>query len=203
MALVLVVLALSLTVGGASWVSAHTANSPLITLPDPEESTTLSQRVAQRKNTASLKLTDSQIQNIAGRCAAAQTRLKNVQTKDKSIADNRHQTYEGVATQLDAIINRLQNQNVDTAQLKTAQAKFNNAINKYLADALSYKTAIDDAVLVKCAADPQGFEATLQEARKLRVQLAKDSEQVKAQVPGLADALTGAKNSLLNAKESD
>ena len=161
-----------------------------------EQSTSLPQRIAQYKQSAALHLANVQLQNIAKKCSRAQTILQKVKTKDITNAEIRRQTYTGLATQLNALIGRLERQNVDTAGLKSSQAKFNGSISQYLSDYESYKTALDDAVVMDCASDPAGFEAALIDARQLRSKLAKDSAQIKALVPSLAKDLSASRDAL-------
>lgn len=200
-----IAIVLVVATGSGIAVAATTSNSslgPLVAPNDPEQSTTLSQRVDQRKNATKVRLSASQANNIAQKCVTAQTGLQQIGAKDKAAAQTRTQTYSALATQLTNTVDQLQRQNVDTASLQTVQTQFNNSINQYLSDNATYKAAMDDAVVMDCASDPTGFEATLQTARQLRAQLASDAAKVKAILPQLTQDLNNAKEALIKVNDS-
>jgi DNA repair exonuclease SbcCD ATPase subunit len=186
-------------ISGIAWAEAATASSssPLTAPPDPEQATTLAQRLTQRKSKLKTQLTSIQSQNIVKKCSAAQTSLQAIKLKDQAKANARIKTYTDLATQLSTIINRLEKQKINVDGLKATQTKFNDAINQYLTDNAAYKTALDDAIAINCGTDPVGFETTLISTRQLRTQLSKDSAQIKAVVPDLAKVLSDAKAELL------
>jgi hypothetical protein len=199
----LVGVALVPIISGFAWAASSSVSStPLITPNDPEQSTTLPQRIAQRKTALKLNLSSVQSADIAKKCAVAQTGLQQIKTKDQTVAANRQQIYSDLATQLNQMVDHLDRQSIDSATLKAAQTKFNNGVNQYLSDYEIYKTAMDDVVVMDCANDPAGFEATLQSARQLRSQLANNTVQVKAAVPALSQALNADKQNLINRTSS-
>jgi hypothetical protein len=185
-------------ISSAAWAAttqSSSSGSPT-TPPDPEQSTTLQQRIAQRKTAFKISLTAVQSQNIAKKCSAAQTALKTIQAKDKTKEFNRTQAYTDLATKLNTVVGRLDSQKVDTTNLKLEQTKFNSAINQYLADAATYKTALDDIVALNCIADPTGFQTALVEARQFRTKLSSDVQQIKSVNATLIKALGDLKNTL-------
>jgi hypothetical protein len=177
--------------------NSSASGNAVVTPNDPEQSTTLPQRITQRKNTIKTKVSNAQLQTIAKKCAIAQTGLQDIKTKDKSKIEDRRQAYTDLASKLSTIIGHLERQNIDVTNLKSEQVKFNSNINQYLTDAETYKTALDDAVVMDCAADPAGFEATLVGARQLRSQLSNDSAQVKSEAAVLSKTLTDTKSTLI------
>jgi hypothetical protein len=174
-------------VAGAAIVTNQ--SSSLIFPNDPEQSTSLPQRIAQRKSALKLQLSAAQSQHIAQKCEVAQTGLQDINTKDKAAAQARSQTYSDLAKQLANTIDSLNRQKTNTASLTAAQTTFVRGINQYLTDYEAYKTALDDAVIMDCTADPAGFEASLQDARSLRTNLASDVAKIKSSVPALTQAL--------------
>lgn len=173
--------------GGAVFAAAS-SSSPA--------ATTLSQRLTLRQQTLAVHLTNAQFQNIAKKCSQAQTTLQKIKAKDTAIAESRRQTYTNADTKLSAVVDSLERQGIDTASLKVSQTKLNSAINQFLNDSESYKTALDDITAMDCTKDPIGFEATLMDARRLRTQLAKDSLQIKALIPVLTKDLAASKSAL-------
>jgi hypothetical protein len=170
--------------------------SPLATPPDPESSTTLEQRIDQRKKAYKAQLSAAQQQAIKTKCSLAQTTIQDLQTKDTAAATARRETYTDLATQLNDVIGQLKKMGVDTTQLETSQKQFNDAINIYLTDAVAYRTATNDAVVMDCAKDPSGFEANLMALRQLRSQLAIEAANIKVVRPALIKSINEAKQSM-------
>jgi hypothetical protein len=71
------------------------------------------------------------------------------------------------------------------------------SINTYLKDAEAYKTAMDDAIIVECKTDPEGFKASLSEARQLRGVLGPDVNAVKSNLAALRQALSDERQLLI------
>ena len=178
-------------------------DNPLITPKDPAQTTTILERIAERKSDFKVQLTLAQQKNLKTKCAAAQTVMQNLKTRDAAGADNRRQIYTDLATKLSNLVDKLKSQGVDTTGLTTAQKKFNDAINVYLADAVAYKSAMDDTVVLDCLQDPAGFEAGLMSARALRAQLANDVAKIKAVRPALIKALGDASQNLSASEQRD
>ena len=183
-------------------VWAATESNGLVSPTDPAQSTTMPQRIAQRKNAINAQLTTARQQRLVKQCAVAQTGIQQIKIKDTAAANTRRETYTKLATRLSTIIDRLERQSINTTALKTAQDAFTRAINQYLKNAISYKTAMDDIVIMDCAKDPLGFEATLLSTRQLRARLSSDTARVKTAVPLLTQELDKAKQELIE-KEND
>jgi hypothetical protein len=163
---------------------------------DQAQSTTLDDRTALRKSTYSVNLTIAAQKGLAAKCGAAQSGLKNVQTKDSAAAKARLDIYSELTTRLNNTIDNLKVQNTDNTALKTAAGKFDSAVTQYTDDVSKYKTTLDDAVSIDCRADPTGFEAALLDARALRVQLAKDADAIKTAGVDVSDNLAKVKEAL-------
>ena len=192
-------LGLSILLVGSSVLAVE--GSPLVTPTDPEQSTTMTQRIAQRQSALKLKLTATQQQSLKAKCTAAQIKLQALKTRDAEAASKRQQVYSDLASKLVEIIAQLKLQGIDTTQITAAQESFNAAVNDYLSDAVAYKTALDDAAAIECSADPTGFEASLLSARQLRTQLTADVAKIKAARPQLIKTLNFAKQSLNSSSE--
>jgi hypothetical protein len=188
-------------VSGVAWAATGTdsSTSPLIPPADPEQSTTLQERMAQRKSALKIPLTTAQSQNIIKKCSTAQTVLQKVQATDKTKISNRTQIYTDLATHISTVITQLDSQHVDTTNLKLVQTKFNQSINQYLADSVTYKTTLDDIVAMNCKTDPTGFQTTLVNARQLRTKLSNEAAQIKSTVPTTTKAITDLKNNISKA----
>jgi hypothetical protein len=175
-----------------------TTSSPIVTPPDPQATTTIEQRIAQRKAAAKPQQTAARAAQIASKCSLAQTAVGQLRTKDTKARVARNQAYTTLATRLNNIVINLGNQGFNASELFAKQKQLNDAINKYLATAMDYKTAVDDLVNMDCKSDPAGFEATLSLVRSHRAQLASDGAAIKAQLKPLIDTLNTVKHSLNN-----
>jgi hypothetical protein len=194
----IVVIAGAVIAGG---VVLAASDNPLIIPTDPEQATTLPQRLAQRKAAFKVQLNATQQQVIKSKCSLGQTGLQDIKTKDSAAATTRLQVYSDLAIQLANIIDHLKRQSIDTTKLAAAQKQFNDTINTYLSDAVAYKTAMDDTVVMDCAADPAGFEASLMAARQLRTQLASDVAKIKSSRAGLITVLNDSQQALIKANQ--
>lgn len=193
-------LAVIFLVGGVAFAvnspGSVTTSSPIITPPDPQASTTIEQRIAQRKAAVKIQQNAARSQQIASKCSLAQNAVGQIRTKDTKTRVQRNQAYTTLASRLNRVVINLGNQGVNTSDLFAKQKLFNEAVNKYLSTSMTYKTAVDDLVNMDCKTDPAGFEATLSQVRSLRAQLAKDGEAIKAQLNPLIDSLNSTKKKL-------
>jgi hypothetical protein len=181
---------------------AHADNSPtvladLTTPTSLEDTTTTAQRVAQRKASSKLQLTAAEKLNLASKCSLAQSALTDVRTKDRKAATIRLQAYSDLSKKLAFLVDNLSAQGVDASQLLAAQNKFVGGINTYLKDAEAYKTAVDDAIDMDCKADPEGFKASLNEARQLRATLSTEVNSIKDNLPAIRATLSDERQLLI------
>jgi len=185
--------------GGAVYAAntgAVTTTSPIITPADPQATTTIEQRIAQRKAAARIQQSSARVEQLVAKCTLAQNAIGQLRTKDTKVRVTRNQAYTGLANRLNAVVINLGNQGVNASELFAKQKQFNESINKYLATSMEYKTAVDDLVNMDCKADTNGFESTLATVRSLRTQLAAEAGAIKAQLGPLIDALTNVKKQL-------
>lgn len=173
-----------------------TTSSPIVTPPDPQSTTTIEQRIAQRKAAAKPQQTAARAAQITSKCSLAQSAVGQLRTKDTKARVARNQAYTTLATRLNNIVINLGNQGFNASDLFAKQKQFNDAINKYLVTAMDYKTAVDDLVNMDCKADPAGFDATLSLVRSHRAQLATDGAAIKSQLKPLIDSLNAVRSSL-------
>jgi small-conductance mechanosensitive channel len=190
------ILAFIFLTGGVTLAVASSSNNSASTQTDSGQINDLSSRVALRKTTYSVNLSKTQLAVLTSRCQPAQVKLKSIQDKDTMMATSRHDAYAELSTQLNKLIDNLEQQNTDDIELKSAAGKFNSAISKYTEDATSYKASLDDLMAMNCKTDPIGFEATLLNARELRAQLSKDAEDIKAVSTSVTEKLATTKEAL-------
>ena len=176
--------------------TTNTVLSSLITPDSQEDSTTIDQRLAARRPKVQLSAADKQ--NIAAKCALAQTVINDRKTKDTKAASIRLQTYNELVKRLTFLVDNLSSQGSNASELLNAQNYFVASINNYLNDAQSYKTAMDDLVIMDCQSDPAGFRATLNEARVDRAKLGPDVATIKNNLSNLQKSLGDSRQALIN-----
>ena len=179
-------------------VNAETTNtvlSSLITPNSQEDSTTIDERMASRRPKVQLSAADKS--SIAAKCSLAQTAVNDRKTKDTKAASIRLQTYNELVKRLTFLVDNLSSQGSDATQLLNAQNYFVASINNYLNDAQTYKTAMDDLVVMDCQKDPAGFRATLTEARALRAKLGPDVNTIKNNLANLQKSLGDTRQMLI------
>jgi microcompartment protein CcmL/EutN len=162
----------------------------LVVPQSPEDTSSIDQRLAIRKDTYKAMLPATANAAIASKCVLAQSTIAEIKTKDVKAASVRFDAYNSLATRLSYLVDNLSGQSVDASTLLDAQNKFVNAVNTYLVDASAYKAAIDDSVTIDCQKDPAGFRASLLDTRALRTKLSGDVAAVKASTATVRKALS-------------
>jgi hypothetical protein len=182
------------------FAQSASGNGPLTFPSDPSQTTTIEQRIAQRKTITKITINAATAQTIAAKCALAQTAIGVVKTKDSTAREVRTQAYTNMAVRLNQIVENLGNQGFDASDVSSAQQKFNTNINRYLSDAQNYKTTMEDLVNMDCGKDPAGFSASLTMARSLRSQLAGDVTAIKDSFKDVSKVLNDVKKYLPKSK---
>lgn len=177
----------------AAKASGATAITQLKIPDDPNNTSTLAERLIKLESNYQTQIDALSKVHIASACESAQVKLKAIKVKDDNSTKQRQQTYKNFSERLNGIVVNLQRQGVEEAKLVEAQNKFNTDINTYLADLQNYKTDLDDAVTVQCAEDPTGFYASILEARRLRIKIMADEQAVKATTPVVTQAANAVK----------
>lgn len=176
--------------------AAHSEASGLSEPANSEKATTLAERIKQRKDELKLVLSSDAKQKLSNKCTPAQKVISTLKTRDSSIRGKHKLAYSRIAERMDVIIAKLTKQGLSTATLSNAQQRFVDSVNQYLLDAEAYRVAINDLAALACAAEPEGFQATLLTARTQREQLAKDVVAIAVAVSEVKTALADAKKAL-------
>ncbi len=178
--------------------TTNTVLSTLITPSSPEDSTTIDQRIAQRKTTYKAQLVAVNAAQVASKCSLAQSVLTEVRSKDSKTASIRLQAYNDLAKRLAFLVDNLSSQGTDATALSNAQTQFIASINTYLNDREKYKVAMDDAIVIDCNADPVGFRASVLDAQKLRATLIPDVAAIKNDQAAMRTALSNERKLLIS-----
>lgn len=142
------------------------------------------------------ELTTDLATSISERCVSAQKKISDLRTKDTGAMEKYYTGYGEIADQVSALIGRMKQQSASTAAPQTALNQYIDAVNRYLVNAESYSSSIADIQAMDCAADAEGFVATLESARESRANLADDIQTIEQKVDDLSAALTNAKSGL-------
>lgn len=198
----------------AGGVLSLTATSLVLAVSDADSSTsnsgdvkttsliTLEQRLKERQSRLKTKLDDLTRKRLIAKCGPAQPALIKVKARSLKDGENRSKAYSGLIKRLGTIITLLEKQGINTTELKSLKSQLETAIAQYDKNAESHRTALGDIVTMRCAADPAGFQATLETIREQRPQLGKDAVAVKNLLAELKQALASAKKALADVKSS-
>ncbi len=168
----------------------------LVEPADTSQTTTKDQRISQRKTELKVQISEQSLKTLAQKCEKVQKVVAALKTKDDKTLTTRHDFYTSSANKLNYIVDNLKKQGISSTTLESAGQPFGVAVNKYLADAQAYKTAIDDLASMDCAKDPTGFRATILSAQQLRAQLANDVKKVNSTFAQIKDAVEQIKTKL-------
>ena len=158
---------------------------------DAAPGSTLEQRVAQRTAEQNLNLSQKEITRYTSKCVGTQSVLREMQNKLGGIIDNRLDVYAKVDAKLWIIIGQLKLAEKDTFKLESQRAELANKVSKYGGTLNQYRQAIDDIVVVNCAADIKGFMSLVATARQYH-------ESIRAQSGDIANFVVNDIKSTLN-----
>jgi hypothetical protein len=193
----LLVSAAVLIIGVSAGSSTVLGQSDLLNKPvDSQKTSSLSDRITERKKKYKLELSASAQDSIEKKCAAAQVKITELKEKDAVSIDKYYKAYGSIADQVSTMVARLNGQGVSTAGIQTALNQYVDAANQYLVDADLYKAALADMEAMECQEDAEGFAVSLQDARKLRTKLATDAQAAETKVQSMTVALINAKDKL-------
>lgn len=164
----------------------------LVEPADTSQTTTKDQRISQRKTELKAQISEQSLKTLAQKCEKVQKTIAALKTKDDKILTTRHDFYTSSANKLNYIVDNLKKQGISSTALENVGQPFGVAVNKYLADAQAYKTAIEDLAAMDCAKDTTSFRATILSAQQLRAGLASDVKKVNstfAQIKAAVDQI--------------
>jgi hypothetical protein len=167
-------------------VSAQTGTTdtttPETTTTTTDDAATRGERLTKRKAAQGTKLTTAQQKRLLTVCKAAQGKATSAQNRIKGLQTSRTQVYGNLVERLTKLSAKLQAKGVDTAELQAEITNLQTQIDTFKADVTAYRQAVDDLVAMDCAADPAGFQASLDAARAGREKLQQESTAIKTYV---------------------
>lgn len=120
----------------------------------------ISERISQRDT----KLSEEQKRHYKAKCQAAQTKLREHQEQAKEYSEQNDKKIDELLNKIAGLLNNLKENGRDTSQ---PDATFKKALD-YKAELdktkNNYLTSLNDAAVVDCKTNPEGFRASLDEA---------------------------------------
>lgn len=135
-----------------------------------ESTTTLEERIQERKNTAKVRLNALEKQAIQSRCKASQGHLRRLNSRIVGISVNRTDIYAMLKNRLHDVSKRLEAKGIGTTELNNQINELEVKITTLDTTLQTYEGLVDDLSTMDCAADPEGYRASLEEAKKARTE---------------------------------
>lgn len=177
-----IALALPVLVFGvvAAETTTTTTNDDTTTQTTTDDKTELSDRIAKRKAALKIKLTNLEKARLKLKCvAAAQGPVKRLSGRINGLETSRNEVYTNLVNRLTKLSDQIKTKGLDTTTLDGQVTTLKGMIDTFKSDLETYKTAVSDLTNMDCTSDPDGFKASLEDARAARAKLAKDSSDIK------------------------
>lgn len=158
----------------SSSTSGHNETEPA------EDAKSIADRIAQRKTELKTKLTALEKTRIQTKCKASQGNLSSEKGRIKGLETSRSEVYTNLLNRLNSLSEKLKVKGVDTTTLNSDIATLKTKIDTFNTDLTAYKTAVTDLSGMDCAADPDGFKASLEAARSALKKVNDDGAAVRS-----------------------
>jgi len=179
LAAVALLFTLTPAVAWAVETTQESATKPAQTTTTSDSKTDLKTRVEKRKTELKTKLTTAQKTRLQSKCKPSQAVLGTVKSRSLTAETKHGEVYGNSATKLTELSTKLKNKGADTTELDAAIVTLQGKITTFNTDLATYKEAINDLLEMDCAADPDGFKASLESARTAREAVRKDAADVR------------------------
>lgn len=149
---------------------AGIANAQRTNSSSEKSTEALNQRVEKRKDAAKVRLNALEKQAIQSRCKASQGHLRRLSSRIVGISVSRGDVYTMLKNRLHDVSKRLEAKGIGTAELNNQITELEAKITTFNTDLQAYEQLISDLSSMDCAADPEGYRASLDEAKKTRTE---------------------------------
>lgn len=161
---------------------------------------TTEQRIVKYKKIYALQVTPVDQAKLKSKCKASQAKGKLLSASVVEKNKVRSVVYKDILNTLDKIINKLDDADYDTTNLKAQRKELQKLVTNYTADVKTYTDTLTDMTTIDCATDPVGFKASLEAARISRARVSKDIVAIRIYVEttikkSLKEASTSLKDS--------
>lgn len=129
------------------------------------DKTKLKQRIEERKNRLQTRLDSGQFARISERCSGAQGKLSSLVVRFENSDKPYRVKYENYLRKLETLQIRLDQKDIDTAQLDANIVALEEKIQSLKTSVDQYVQSVNDAKAVDCKNDPTGFRAALDDAK--------------------------------------
>jgi cell division protein FtsB len=144
------------------------------------EGLTLQQRLNKYKDQAKTRLNAVEKTRIQTKCKASQGVVSRVKGRITGLETSHARVYDNLVSRLTSLSTKLKAKDIDTTTLDAQITELKAKIDTFETDLAKYKEAVSDLAEMDCTADPDAFKASLETARTLRAQVAKDAQAIRA-----------------------
>lgn len=138
------------------------------------EGLTLQQRLDKYKADVKARLSNNEKTRVQIRCKAAQGKVSQLKGRITGLKQKRESAYGNLLDHLTELKDKLKAQGIDTTLYEQQVVVLQTKVDTYQTDIAKYEEAVNDLAAMDCAADPDAFKASLETARKLRLQVVQD-----------------------------
>jgi hypothetical protein len=157
--------------GDESVSSDQTTQTDGTTETNAQKQQSLLDRIEKRKDARKLRLSFAEKAKLTSKCKAAQGLLRAAEVRIKGVETSRAQVHENLLARLNGLVTKLKEKQIDTGELETQITELTTKIEAFKTKITDYKQAVSDLGAMDCTTDPEGFKASLEDARALRVEL--------------------------------
>ena len=137
------------------------------------------QRINERKEALQIQLNEVAQRRVRARCRASQAQLRRVELRVAGVSARRERIYNTLTERLASLSEKLQVQGIDTTEYDEQINELNAKIEAFYLNLAQYETVVSDLASMDCAADPEGYRASLEEARTLRARSVQTAQEIR------------------------
>lgn len=153
----------------------------------------LAERVANYKTKQAVKLAAAEETKLKGSCKAAQAKVSALTTKSTAAYTARTKLFTSITTKVTNLKSGLQDAEIETKDLETAEAAFVKAVADYKIAHETLKADLADTAELDCVTDPTAFKAALLTTRVDRQAMADKAKAAVDTIPAIRAALVAAR----------
>lgn len=135
-------------------------------------------RVKERKAKTQKRFSFVEQKLIKQKCQNAQKETID-SPKVNNFVQRRTQSHEQLVAKLEKLSSNMKASGVDTTRYDEQVSVLKQKVNEYVAELFASRQAFFDLKSMSCTTDPEGFAATLLEARKLRLSFIEKGKEIR------------------------
>jgi len=177
------ILVLPLLAGGTAFAQMHEGDGdqPVSsqTTATTDTPAARAERIKARKSKVTERLTLLKQNQVKLACRAASVKIKAAHAHIDNFGTKRAKVYSGLVTRLEGLSPKLKAAGVDTKQYDEQVAALKIKTTHFQSSFTGLKQVAKDIEAMDCTADPEGFMATLKEAREARMIAVKEGQEIR------------------------